>query len=290
MNRLISRALPLAFAAAFTAPTPMAQEGDATQAELGEAPAKLRALKAEFDEARQEWWDAYRQATTDEDRSALLEERPHPARWFDRFLAVADAQPRTEVAGEALAWIASHAEDGRPEILDRLAEHHADSPAVTRVCRRFWYAESETAREFLEQVMESSGTAEVKGNACYSLAKVWKNRADLAGRMKSDSGFREKYGEHYGEALLDRIAELGREACRAKAEKLMERVVAEHAELSYHGGRTLGEKAASDLFEMRHLAIGATAPEIDGESIHGEPMKLSDFRGKVVVLDFWGDW
>jgi hypothetical protein len=36
--------------------------------------------------------------------------------------------------------------------------------------------------------------------------------------------------------------------------------------------------------------VGREAPEIAGEDIDGRPMALSDFRGKVVVLDFWGDW
>ncbi len=38
------------------------------------------------------------------------------------------------------------------------------------------------------------------------------------------------------------------------------------------------------------LKAGDAAPEIDGEDLDGKPMKLSDFRGNVVVLDFWGDW
>jgi thiol-disulfide isomerase/thioredoxin len=37
-------------------------------------------------------------------------------------------------------------------------------------------------------------------------------------------------------------------------------------------------------------AIGKVAPEIDGEDIDGKPMKLSDYRGRVVVLVFWGAW
>ena len=36
--------------------------------------------------------------------------------------------------------------------------------------------------------------------------------------------------------------------------------------------------------------IGRPAPEIVGEDIDGVPMRLSDYRGKVVVLDFWGHW
>jgi hypothetical protein len=36
--------------------------------------------------------------------------------------------------------------------------------------------------------------------------------------------------------------------------------------------------------------IDRPAPEIIGKDLDGKPMKLSDFRGKVVMLDFWGDW
>ena len=37
-------------------------------------------------------------------------------------------------------------------------------------------------------------------------------------------------------------------------------------------------------------SIGQIAPEIEGEDIDGQTFKLSDYRGKVVVLDFWGNW
>ena len=36
--------------------------------------------------------------------------------------------------------------------------------------------------------------------------------------------------------------------------------------------------------------IGDVAPEIEGKDAEGVTFKLSDYRGKVVVLDFWGDW
>lgn len=31
-------------------------------------------------------------------------------------------------------------------------------------------------------------------------------------------------------------------------------------------------------------------PEITGCDLDGETLKLSDYRGKVVLLNFWGDW
>jgi hypothetical protein len=36
--------------------------------------------------------------------------------------------------------------------------------------------------------------------------------------------------------------------------------------------------------------VGNIAPEIDGEDVQGDVFRLSEYRGKVVVLDFWGDW
>jgi hypothetical protein len=36
--------------------------------------------------------------------------------------------------------------------------------------------------------------------------------------------------------------------------------------------------------------VGQLAPEIDGEDTQGQPLRLSDYRGKVVVLHFWANW
>ncbi len=38
------------------------------------------------------------------------------------------------------------------------------------------------------------------------------------------------------------------------------------------------------------IEVGKTAPEIEGEDLDGKRFKLSDYRGKVVLLDFWGNW
>ena len=48
-------------------------------------------------------------------------------------------------------------------------------------------------------------------------------------------------------------------------------------------------KASSGSLSVS-LEIGSVAPEIVGTNIEGRKMRLSDYRGKVVVLDFWGDW
>jgi len=38
------------------------------------------------------------------------------------------------------------------------------------------------------------------------------------------------------------------------------------------------------------LEPGKLAPDIEGEDIDGQKFKLSEYRGKVVLLDFWGHW
>ncbi len=38
------------------------------------------------------------------------------------------------------------------------------------------------------------------------------------------------------------------------------------------------------------LSAGQRAPEIQGRDLSGRPVRLSSFKGKVVVVDFWATW
>ncbi len=38
------------------------------------------------------------------------------------------------------------------------------------------------------------------------------------------------------------------------------------------------------------LQPGKAVPEISGQDVEGGQFKLSEYRGKVVLIDFWGDW
>lgn len=73
-------------------------------------------------------------------------------------------------------------------------------------------------------------------------------------------------------------------------ERLLERIVDEFADVATRDGDTLGAVAERRLFAMRNLQVGKKAPEIEGRDMDGVALKLSDYRGKVVVLDFWGFW
>lgn len=42
--------------------------------------------------------------------------------------------------------------------------------------------------------------------------------------------------------------------------------------------------------KARSFMVGGTAPDFTQNSPEGEPIKLSNFRGKVVLVDFWASW
>jgi len=52
----------------------------------------------------------------------------------------------------------------------------------------------------------------------------------------------------------------------------------------------LGKRVEKMLFKVTHLVVGCEAPEIEGVDHDGEKFRLSEYRGKVVLLPFWGFW
>jgi cytochrome oxidase Cu insertion factor (SCO1/SenC/PrrC family) len=73
----------------------------------------------------------------------------------------------------------------------------------------------------------------------------------------------------------------------AEALEIFDQLIAKKVPDELHPGLSILECAKTEAYEIRTLAIGKKAPEIVGEDLDGKPMKLSDYRGKVVVLTFW---
>jgi thiol-disulfide isomerase/thioredoxin len=71
----------------------------------------------------------------------------------------------------------------------------------------------------------------------------------------------------------------------AEAEKLFNAV----ATKAKPGSREF-DMAKGFLHEIRNLQIGKTIPDLESEDLEGNKVKLSDYRGKVVVLDVWATW
>ena len=72
-------------------------------------------------------------------------------------------------------------------------------------------------------------------------------------------------------------------------ETTMEKFVADFGQMKFKG-KTYAEIVEPELFVLKNLSVGKVAPEIEGIDLDDKSFKLSDYRGKVVLLDFWGDW
>jgi tetratricopeptide (TPR) repeat protein len=69
-----------------------------------------------------------------------------------------------------------------------------------------------------------------------------------------------------------------------RARKAFQAVVAEYP------GTTFAEEADGNLREIEFLNLGQPAPEFARTTISGDPISLAGFKGKVVVLKFWGTY
>jgi outer membrane protein assembly factor BamD (BamD/ComL family) len=52
----------------------------------------------------------------------------------------------------------------------------------------------------------------------------------------------------------------------------------------------LAREAEGNLHELDALNLGQPAPLFAYKGINGEPVALADFKGKVVLLNFWSSW
>ena len=144
------------------------------------------------------------------------------------------------------------------EALTALRRDHLRSPAMAAVLesgsgigRQLGAA---VASEFFDEVIEQSPHSVARAWAIY-----WDAIPVTRNRRASDED---------RAAAMDRLKE---------AAKLAE-------------GTAAGDKIGAPVFEQERLQIGMVAPDIEGVDTDGTAFKLSDYRGKVVVLDYWGFW
>jgi hypothetical protein len=208
-------------------------------------------LDRKYKTAEREFYQPWKDAKA-RGESCELDYRKHPSRTFvPRFLDFAAKYPGTDEAVKALVQVIRYTHDG-------------DQRTAAVATLMEGYAESEAIRpaigilrfrapETLDTLIEKTPHRDIKGFAMLARAQGLKRTdPDRALRMLED--IKRKYTD------------------------VVER------------GTTLAYRAEREIFELVNLAVGKPAPEIEGEDLDGVSFKLSDYRGKVVMLDFWGDW
>jgi hypothetical protein len=108
--------------------------------------------------------------------------------------------------------------------------------------------------------------------------------------------------EGWGRDYEERVAKLDPDVLEREAEALYKRTIEEFGDVPLPNPlpqpvgdrllpsepKTFGEASRIYLHQLTDLGIGRPAPEIEGIDVDGKPMKLSDYRGKVVALYFGG--
>jgi len=76
----------------------------------------------------------------------------------------------------------------------------------------------------------------------------------------------------------------------ATAEQVAEAVVFYKEIMAKYPDSVSARRCKGPLFSAENLQIGMIAPDIVGQDHDGNDIKLTDFKGKVTVIDFWAFW
>jgi len=153
------------------------------------------------------------------------------------------------------------------KVMDLLVQNHLQSDKLGPIAARLntGRVPDPAAEKLLRTILDKSPHHAVQGQACFALAQ-------------------------YLKTLSERGRPANPEQVTKEAEDLFERVIDKYAAVRDASNRDLASLAKPQLHALRFLVIGKPAPEIAAEDLDGTKFKLSEYRGKVVLLDFWGHW
>lgn len=224
--------------------------------------ARLTVLTEDFQKANREHRNKVSMTGDPAQRMALLQEEP----WLDylpKFEAIAKEASGTEIGASAWSAIFSNGvstskADRSWEAFEILTHDYLDSESLQSAIQMVeYYGEGKTqAVDGLERIASDSALRENRGKATFTLGRL------LMGNVDTREKAREKF-------LL---------------------VTMDYADLKGDRGKSYGELAEINLFDLDNLQVGCKVPEFESIDETGTPFKLSEYEGKVVLLDFWGFW
>jgi hypothetical protein len=213
-----------------------------------------------------------------------------PRQFAAKFLELGKNQADEQVAVDSLHWVVSNLRF-RPEAQEaiRLLESHWNSQAVAGTLEAVAKCATPEAEQLLRVTLEKSPHESVRAQACFQWTELLRERLELHAQFQKQPDAAKRMEQYYGRELTGLVVALDARSVNEQREELFERIRTSFADEVTPNG-PLGEIAERALFALRHLSVGRTAPEIEGPDIEGQRFKLSDYRGKVVLLSFWGHW
>ncbi len=223
---------------------------------------RFREIRTEVQQKMREVVQEWRAAKTPEDQKKALA-KLDPI--LDKGYALLAENPKDDVACDTLLFMMGAKPEPPEKVIALLTEHHINNAKLAPHLQRIAGSNSAGAKKLMKAAMETSTNKDVKGIALFSHASAIHEEAESA----KDA---------------NKSAELN-----AEAEKLLEKVGADYGDC-HMGPDTLKKQADKTLFEIRNLSVGKTAPQVTSRDLDEKPTKLSDLKGKVVVLDIWATW
>lgn len=264
--------------------------GSAADACAQDPEAELQALESRRRAATELQERRYAQARTDAELERLSREAPWAGLLTD-YERFAREHAGTDVA--VAAWAGAIELSVRAdrtavaiEGLEELERAHLASPrlalAIGALADSSWSLPTNRFEVFLRRAAQESPHRAVKGFALFTLAD---NLARAEQRVEAA-----RDGGAQPVALLsDERAKRKREAAA-----LLRLVLKDFADTPSPNPRLsrdwVERRAAGALYELEHLQVGMPAPDFEATDEQGRSWKLSDYRGRVVLLDFWGNW
>jgi hypothetical protein len=245
---------------------------------------------------------AYFQSTNEAERQAIVARVDQAT---TKCLELVEKNPRDPIALDALThvvtdeyWLNTHTshpgwgkESRQAKAIALLLRDHVESDQLAETCKRVHFGFRQECETFLRTVLEKNPHREVQGTACLRLAQLLANRVERLELMKDQPELSKRYDTVFGKDYMDALKRQDRAKVIAEAETFYERTIEKYADVNVpQFSSTAGKQAEIELFEIRHLAIGKEAPDIEGEDQDGKQFKLSDYRGKVVLLYFWSEF
>jgi hypothetical protein len=201
-----------------------------------------------------------------------------------RFLAFAEKNPNDPSVFECLV-LAVHTSGGAggpdgtyDKALDQLRANHVTNPEIGRVLKELNGPGDEATEKLLREVLAKNPDHKAQGLACKALVGVLENVARVADVYKGDPEQRRNAEIRQGKDGVEKLIAEG------------ERKKKEAVELAKTLDEKYGDVVPKPAVAQAGPEVGTPAPEIEGEDADSKKFKLSDYRGKVVLLDFWGNW
>jgi hypothetical protein len=214
-----------------------------------------------------------------------------------RFLALAEKYRADPIAVDALlqaVWMINHSvqpagkkDSPSDRAMALLLRDYLPNAKLGPICQRITAGCAREYETFLRTVLEKSPHKEARGLACLSLAQNLNNRRLRLDQIRDRPELGAHFAVLFGKEFFKKLQRQDRAALAGEVERLLEQAAELYDAVTIPYAGTVGAKARAELFELQNLFVGREAPEIESEDQEGRRFKLSDYRGKVVLLDFW---